>query len=156
MNTIISIDKYDSRYVLFCEKTKNNIIPDSEFVRILYSTPIMTLSGIYLYVHIDDLSCDKFYNKHKCIFNISAHKDTISKLKMLEESILSSLNISNHTPLYKLHDQLSVGNIKTMDPIETSSGLDFVLKISGIWVTDTNYGLTYKFSHLKQTLTINQ
>lgn len=156
MNLVTSIDNYNPQYVLFCETTKNNIIPDSEFVRILYSSPIMTLSGIYLYVHIDDLSCDKFYNKHKCIFNISAHKDTINKLKMLEESILTSLKLPNHTPLYKLHDQLSVGNIKTMDPIETSSGLDFVLKISGIWVTDTNYGLTYKFSHLKQTLSINQ
>jgi hypothetical protein len=156
MNLLTSIDSYEPQNVLFCETIKNNIIPESDFVRILYSTPIMTINGIYLHVYIDDLSCDKFYNKHKCVFNTSAHKDTITKLKMLEESILSSLTLPDHTPLYKLHDQLSIGNIKTLDHIETSSCLNFVLKISGVWITDKNYGLTYKFSHLKDTLKINQ
>ena len=59
MNLLTSIDSYEPQNVLFCETIKNNIIPESDFVRILYSTPIMTINGIYLHVYI----CMGFYSR---------------------------------------------------------------------------------------------
>ena len=48
-------------------------------------------------------------------------------------------------PKYKIFEQIRNGNIKIFsDNIERNNTM-FVLKIAGIWETDTNYGLTYKF-----------
>ena len=47
--------------------------------------------------------------------------------------------------LYKIYEQIGNGNIKIFaDNIEHISN-QFLLKIAGIWETEYNYGLTYKF-----------
>ncbi len=150
MNLTIWIDDYNPDYVLFGEYTKNNIIQEADFIRIIYSTSTMSLSGVYVRIRINELSCDKFYNKHRCIFDIVSHADLITKLGFLEESILKKLRVENKTPQYKLYDQLKVGNIKVNEHIEETHDVEFLLKISGVWVTDNKYGLTYKFILLKE------
>ena len=150
MNLTIELDDYNQEFVLFGEYTKNNIIQEADFIRIIYSTPLMSLSGVYVRICISELSCDKFYNKHRCIFDTISHTDIITKLGLLEETILKKLNVENKTPQYKLYDQLKVGNIKVNEHIEETRDVEFLLKVSGVWVTDNKYGLTYKFILLKE------
>ena len=47
--------------------------------------------------------------------------------------------------LVKIYEQLKNGNIKIFNDIGIKSSCSFILKISGIWETFSNYGLTYKF-----------
>ena len=49
------------------------------------------------------------------------------------------------TPQYKIYEQIKNGNIKMFNDIGNKSICSFILKISGIWETQNNYGLTYKF-----------
>ena len=97
-------------------------------------------------MQLNDVYCEKYYNKYKCIFNTTAHKDTIEKIKTIEEGLLRNVNIRGKVPQYKIYEQLRNGNIKIIsengDKINNSL---FMLKISGIWENDTQYGLTYKF-----------
>ena len=53
--------------------------------------------------------------------------------------------INNKIPQYKIHEQLQNGNIKIFTDIGNKQTSSFILKISGIWETQYNYGLTYKF-----------
>lgn len=118
---------------------------DGNFIRVLYSTNHVILNGIYLLVHLSDITCEKYYNKYKCCFNISTHRDTIQCLKVIEEQLLSKYK-TDKTPLHKIHEQLSVGYVKLFSDIGlATTQCSFVLKISGIWETQHNYGLTYKF-----------
>ena len=60
MNLAINLDQYKDQYVYFCEPTRNNIMNDGSFIRILYSTKHVMLNGIYLHVTINDFVCDKY------------------------------------------------------------------------------------------------
>ena len=148
MNVIKTIDQYNDEYVYFCEPTKNNIMNDGYFIRIIYSNGFCILNGINLYIPLQDITLEKYYNKYKCIFSIQQHMDLINHLHQIEERLLMKINIKNKIPQMKIHDQIRNGNIKLfIDNIQNDKLAKniFILKISGIWETETHYGLTYKF-----------
>jgi hypothetical protein len=45
----------------------------------------------------------------------------------------------------KIYEQMKNGNVKVFNEVYNKSSGSFILKISGVWETQTNYGLTYKF-----------
>ena len=148
MNIVKTIEQYDDNNIYFCEAIKNNIMNDGNFIRILYSTPMFILNGIYMSISINQLTIEKYFNKYKCSFDIGAHINIIQRIKIIEENILHKINIKGKIPQYKIYEQIGNGNIKIFsDNIEHIS-TSFLLKIAGIWETEYNYGLTYKFIRL--------
>lgn len=148
MNIIKRFDQYDEKYIYFCEPIKNNIMNEGNFIRIIYSTNNLMLNGIYLLLSLNDITCEKYYNKYKCIFNVNNHKELIENIKTIEENILKKIEIKNKIPLFKIYEQISNGNIKLFNEVINKSNNLFVLKISGIWETQFNYGVTYKFVNI--------
>ena len=149
MNIVNTIEQYNEDFIYFCEPIKNNIMNEGKFIRIIYSTPFIILNGIYILIHISYTSIDKYYNKFKCNFDVSKHSNIIEKLCILEDGILKKSDIQGKTPQYKLNEQLKTGNIKFLlnnasSNIEKNTS-SFLLKIAGVWETETEYGLTYKF-----------
>jgi hypothetical protein len=149
MNIVKHIDQYDENYIYFCEPIKNNVMSDGMFIRILYSTPLFVLNGINLFILLNDVTTEKYYNKYKCNFNSVNHKEMIEKIKIIEENILKAIGIKNKLPQFKIYEQLRNGHIKIFsDNIEKINNGLFMLKISGIWETEIHYGITYKFSKI--------
>jgi len=151
MNIVKRIDQYYDNSIFFCEPIKNNVMNEGSFIRILYSNNCFTLNGIYLLITLNDITCEKYYNKYKCMFNVLFHKDIIDSLKVIEEDILNKIDIKVKLPQYKIYDQIKNGNIKLFNDIGNKSISSFILKISGIWETHLNYGLTYKFIKINST-----
>lgn len=145
MNIVKRIEQYDKKNIFFCEPIKNNVINEGNFIRILYSTNNVVFNGIYLLITLNDLTCEKYYNKFKCIFNVNTHKDLINDIKIIEEDILKICAIEEKIPQFKIYEQLKNGNFKVFSDISNKSVCSFIMKISGIWETQLNYGLTYKF-----------
>lgn len=143
---IKNIEQYNEDCVYFLEPIKNNIMNNGNFIRIIYATSSFVLNGIYINIKINNISIDKYYNKYKCSFDVTQYKELIDKVRIIEERIIKKIGIINKIPQYKIYDQLKNGNIKvfsdTFDKIKNT----FLLKIAGIWETETEYGLTYKFS----------
>lgn len=139
-----TIDQYDNKYLYFCDSIRNNIMNDGSFIRILYSTELITLNGIFIIINLNDITSEKYYNKYKCSFNVLSHKEIIDKIKNIEEDILIKYK-TNKRPLYKIYDQMKTGHIKVFSDIKNNENNYFILKISGIWETEDSYGLTYKF-----------
>ena len=156
MNILKSIDQYDENYVFFFEPIKNNILNDGNFIRIVYSTPQFILNGIYLLIPLNDIIIEKYYNKYKCNFNVTTHEYLLQSIKKIEENILEKYSIGcnenlNKIPNFKIYEQMKNGNIKIFsENIKKSLHHLFVLKISGIWETETCYGLTYKFIKINE------
>lgn len=148
MNIIKTIDQFNKDCIYLCDPIKNNIMMDGNFIRILYSNELFTLNGIYLYVYFNNINIEKYYNKYKCNFDINMHSQLINTLKEIEIEILKKINIANKICVYKIYDQLRSGNIKVFSDNINNIYNGFVLKISGIWETDTSYGVTYKFINL--------
>ena len=148
MNLVKKIEQYNEDNIFFCEPIKNNIMIEGNFIRILYSTCNITLNGIYLFIQLNDITSEKYYNKNKCTFNVNSHRELIEKIKVIEENILKKIEINNKIPQFKIFEQLINGNIKFFCDTNTKFNNSFILKISGIWETQTNYGLTYKFTKI--------
>ena len=148
MNIIITIDQYNEKCVYFCEPIKNNIMNDSNFIRIIYSTSLFVLNGIYISVNIGHISIEKYYNKFKCTFDSIQHRDIIEKLRLMEECLLKKVNITGKNPQHKIFEQLKNGNIKVFSDSPEKINNVFLLKIAGIWETEHDYGLTYKFTNI--------
>lgn len=144
MNLVKTFEQYNANNLIFCEPIKNNIMNDGNFIRILYSNNLMTLNGVYLLLNLNDITCEKYYNKFKCSFNALNHKELIEKLRLIEEDIIQKYK-TNKTPLYKIYEQIKSGYIKVFSDTGNKTNSLFIIKISGIWETQTNYGLTYKF-----------
>ena len=110
MNIVKNIEQYDENNVYFFEPIKNNIMNEGTFIRILYSTENFMLNGIYLHITLNDIFCEKYYNKYRCMFNTVTHKEIIDSLKIIEESLLKKLEIKNKVPQFKINEQLKNGN----------------------------------------------
>jgi len=148
MNIVKTIEQYSDDCVYFCDPIKNTIMNDGNFIRILYSTPLFILNGIYLAVMMNQLTVERYFNKYKCAFDIANNMETIYRIKHIEETILSKIKINGKMPQYKVYEQIRNGNIKVFaDNIDDVTN-KFLLKIAGIWETDYSYGLTYKFVKL--------
>jgi hypothetical protein len=149
MNIVKTLDQYDENCIYFCDPIKNNVMNEGNFIRILYSTPTFVLNGVYLQIRLNDIIVEKYYNKYKCIFNVNNHKDTIEGIKMIEDNLLKKINIKNKMPQNKIYDQLKNGNIKIFSDVNPKTFANaFLLKISGIWETESQFGVTYKFSKI--------
>jgi hypothetical protein len=148
MNIVKTLDQYDENYVYFCEPIKNNIMNDGYFIRIIYSSPIFMLNGIYISINIYHTTIEKYYNKFKCNFDVNTHFELIDKLHSIESNIIKKINIKGKIPQYKIFEQLKNGNIKIFSDNIDKINNNFLLKIAGIWETDMYYGLTYKFIKL--------
>ena len=97
----------------------------------------------------NDFSFQKI--KHTFYFPIEENSKLISDFEMLEKQILHSFSKYNNTNKEKicsLYQQLSNGYMKyyiEKHPSENENKTQrFYLKISGIWETSTEIGLTYK------------
>jgi hypothetical protein len=109
---------------------------------------MFVLNGIYLQITLNDITCDKYYNKYKYSFNTNNNKEIIYTLKVIEENILKKIEIPNKEPQYKIYEQFKGGNIKLFNENIGKTTIHFILKISGIWETQHNYGLTYKLQKI--------
>lgn len=122
MNIIIDVNSFSINNTFFYDPIKNNIIDNSNFVRLIYSDKNLILNGLYLQINLDN------------------HFDTSSfsnELETIEMSILSKYN----TTIEKTN-KIKVQFLYILKYIKHNR---LILKISGIWENNNKIGLTYKF-----------
>jgi len=146
MNILITPDKFSLNEVFFLE-TKENTVMNGTFIKIIYSTPYFTLNTIFLDFPMI-LNTNSFNGNQYLVFNsIDSNHDLVEKFRQIEYDILNQyveMNQShNKRPNYMIYKQLKNGMIKYYH-YTNSSNLKYYMKISGVWETDKEYGLTFK------------
>jgi hypothetical protein len=145
MNISIPMNEFNKEYVYFHDPIPNTIIENSSFRRIVYSSNDFTLNSIHLYFELSEVEVKQFYNKYKCSFRNQILNDMISNV---EKDVLTQVHIIDKTPCYNITNQVNNNFLKMFLTHYTSNykgPMSFILKISGIWESQTNYGVTYKF-----------
>ena len=151
MNIALNMKQFDINNIYFCDPIKNNVVNEGIFIRLIYSTDFFVTNGINLFLPLYDVVVEKFYNKYKCTFNLINNKNIIENIIQIEENILKNINIKNKIIKKSIYEQLRIGNIKIFsENIDKTNIYLFILKISGIWETDTHIGVTFKFSKINQ------
>jgi hypothetical protein len=150
MNVVLDLKDIKIPYIHFQESVKNTIIENSNFIRIIYSNELFALNGLYIEFELETTHTERYFNKYKHILSKTSEKNNavIARLIELEKEILLKATISaKKNPIYKICEHLQSGNIKLF--IENNMPLTgnnkYILKISGIWENDDEYGLTFKF-----------
>ncbi len=128
------------------------------FIRILYSNSDFILNGMFIYFSLSNVSFERSFNKSKCIFSMDDKNiEVLKRLEQLELYILDKMCDNTKFCQRKCFftDILLNKNIKLCDDFGAALGhnnnIPFCtlgLKISGVWITDSEYGLTCKFCYL--------
>jgi hypothetical protein len=153
MNILISPENFDISQLFFTE-SKENTIMDGNFIKLIYSTDFLTLNGIFLDFQVKSSERKIFNNKQYLFFN-PENENSIHTFERIEKSILEYFilinidkkpAIKNKTINQVIYKQLKNGIIKyyqytNLLPFYTPK---YYIKISGIWETNTQIGLTYK------------
>jgi len=140
MLLLLNIDEFKGDYVCLGERTVNNVIQDSEFCRVSYSSHAHSINGIYIYFTVDSLRTEKNFNKTRIKFGPPRNL-FIRKFQAIEELILKKIEPSS-THVKHIGHQMEQGLFKVL---EYHGGNSFALKISGAWVNKYECGLTYRF-----------
>ena len=153
MNPMLCLypEQFDTHNIIINKKIKNNIIEDSYFYRLIYSDDLFQSNGLFVLFTFTNIKIEHYYNKIKCNFEDN-HKNNknIEIIKNIENDILNKLHNVEHKILStKLKDQLNNYNIKLFEdkntPIKNFNSINIILKISGIWSTSSEIGVTFKF-----------
>ena len=154
MNLAIKTNEFDPHNIIISEKTKNNVMNESDFYRLIWSNEYCATNGIFIYFNLESVHIEKYFNKIKCVFaNNNENQKTITYIKSIERLILNKFkNDKNKDMSRRIYEQLENGFIKLYPQSEDItykeySNLKFLLKISGIWSSNDNnsFGLTFRF-----------
>lgn len=163
-NIILDMDSIDFQNIYIMEPIKNTIIPNGEFRRIIYSSHYMTLNNITLHLKIPNAKIQKYYQKYKCFLTDDLTTD-VQFLVDLEDHILQNTHHCFKHRKANLLEQIRNGFIKffytdegnyensvfynkNSNIITKSESFTLQIKISGIWETEDEYGVTYKVTSL--------
>jgi hypothetical protein len=146
MNVVLLYNHFNDVHVYFDEPIQNIIMNNSKFTKITYSNEHVMLSGIYLSLPIKYTKIEDHYKKMKITYDIKSNKELLQGIYDIESTVLNKYSNNYKTQKKVIYDTLKTGTIKFF-PTETNNSLNnknFILKISGIWENETEYGVTYK------------
>lgn len=141
MNIALSVKDLNIDDIFFLDPIKNIIINNSKFIRIIYSNNLLTLNGIYLICNIDNK--DNNNNKGLLLY-----------IQNLEHNILNKFS-KEKIKNYKIREYFNNNFINTDYTKFEENYTNYILKISGLWDTTNNIGLTFKFLKLDSILSIS-
>lgn len=151
-----------TQFLQFTEKKKNAVMDHGTFTNLLYAHAHFTMYGLFLrcrivvdppgfmrndlFVHLaEDNSTTVLY------FNPALEDNAamVQSLIPLEKQVLDSYERIHDTKknmVYSLAHHLTHGMLRIDNTQQMPSSLqDYVLRISGVWESDTHVGLTYRF-----------
>ena len=155
-----NVEDINLNHIIICDPIKNSVMQYSNFYKIVYSNELLSLNGLYILFNLNKIN----QNKEKILFQYSDNKISIDKIAYIEEYILNLIN-SNKNRIYKITELLNKGYIKycyndnSINNITSNNfnnvNKSLILKISGLWETKENIGVTFKIILVEDTISFN-
>ena len=138
------IEDFDNKKIYFCDPIKNSLLSDGGFTRIVYSDNCSAFNGIAFKMTVQDAIFERYYNKLRINFSTANNASIVNKIYQVEEEILGMIEFANKSPVFNMREQMRQYSFQHLRQQNLHKS-HLVLKISGIWESDCEYGLTYKF-----------
>ena len=154
MFLIINTIDFNKNNLILSKKMNNNIMPGF-FYRLFYSDEHYTSKGLFLGFDLKLVTIEKYFNKLKFNFSKMENKQIIGFLKTIERVILDIVpHKEGKIPVYRMEEQLDNDFLKIFYNKKITknylSSAKLLLRISGIWVNDKEYGVTFRFFFTQQ------
>ena len=158
---VLPTNKIIPEYIYFLD-SKNNILMDGIFTKMIYTNEWFTMNGLYVNLPIEIQGMDDTnHYKQTIFFSVSQYSALLHQIDLLEQNILSRYTPTDKTKhkSFLIIQSLKLGFFRIFTPTNNHSQLKkkeqtifstkkiitgFILKISGIWENTTEYGLSYK------------
>jgi hypothetical protein len=140
MNIYHDINHISINDISFYKPIQNKIMHYKNFYKIVYNIGLFTLNTIILDIDVTQYYVYKENNVYKVSFLIDPI--CLEKLKVFEQSLLEQIN-------YILNKKISLSFHKYVNKLLYTSGnpnIKVLLRISGIWESDTQIGITSKIT----------
>jgi hypothetical protein len=139
MNIWLDIDQINIKDISFYKPIQNKIANYKHFYKVLYNIEMFTLNTLIIKVDVKDLQIVK-ENLYRVQFVVDPL--FLDKLKLFEMGILDHFNhITNKKIIYSFNKFTNKLVYNT-----TNSSINIALRISGIWESDAQIGITYKLT----------
>jgi hypothetical protein len=145
------------------EKVSNLVMKNGNFIKFIYSDPDCTMNSLFVEIPIKIASVENDPNaavatavapKKKLLFDTSAmaeNSEYIRAFYHIERAILDSYSGfvgDGKKPIYKIFENMFHGNIYVCDTPSinnSTANKKLIIKMSGIWESVREYGITYRF-----------
>lgn len=161
MNLVLKIEQFEP-LCLFFRDTKKNILMDGNFTKLIYSHEWFTMNGIYLSIPIIIQNINVISNKLYVYYECSESERIHSMEQQILENYQQMFRCSYKIMTSKLSSQIKKEclfipltsndrfdqTIRTLDWKDWQEGpKKLCVKISGIWESQNEIGLTYHFMY---------
>lgn len=148
---------------LYFLENKSNMIMEGFFTKITYSNEYMTMNGLYFDLPIKNPNINKVHTNLYLLQIDNENKPIMQTLCEIEKQLLfyyyHYYNIHGKSFSYTLKSQLQNGFIKIYkepnDCFISKKSMNpsfFYIKISGIWESQTEIGITFKIIEYKKNI----
>jgi hypothetical protein len=150
MNIVLYMDSFKDDYINFLD-TKENMITNGHFTKIIYSNSVFSMNGLYFFFPIDIKEINHNYNKTFVKFDIyqDINNKIIRYLSDIESSLLRLYDTGKnkiHKPIF--NQQLRSGYVKIHTKGVLNKNSKFIVKLSGLWENNNEIGITYKIINI--------
>lgn len=146
MNVVLDVSQFDETCTHFQKPVRNTVMDNSDFIRLVYSTGLFSLNGLLLRFTLKGARTERYFAKHKCVFPVRENRSVVDAIVAVEDAVLRRSGVANKVQVRKISEQLVGGAIKLFVVDKPGRAVnDFVLKVSGVWETESEYGVTFKF-----------
>ncbi len=143
---VLSPEMYNKNYMYFLDSKPNHVV-DGIFTKVIYSSPYYTMNGLFLHLPVRSSQVDVVV-KYKAMlnFDVNENADMVRKMRSIEHNILTqycdknNINKKIDTCFY---DALKEGKIRIYEGSKSLYS-QYIVKISGIWESESNCGITFK------------
>ena len=171
------LENIDYNNIIICDPIKNSIIDYSSFYKIIYSNSYVSYNGLFTIFKVNNVTINKdkvFFNnnnddENNIVFNKLKHIEehitklcSKSKIKKINYKLRDFLNNNhfkfvNNDDMNKFNNFNNFNNLKLLSNsnssvVSNSNNHYFILKISGLWETRENIGMTFKIVKINNYL----
>jgi hypothetical protein len=147
---ILDLLNYNPQYFYFLE-TKTNLLLEGTFTKVIYTHLNFTMNSLYFNFPITYSYIENCKDKYYIYFDLNniQNRTTLDYIFKLETQVL--LHYANYTAHKKssnmsLYKHLIKGKFRIFDkPNSSLEKSNYILKISGVWETKDEFGITYKW-----------
>jgi len=144
MNIVLTLDKININNIYYQQPIYNTVMENGDFIKIIYSDENVMITGLHILLPTKPIIIDKYYNKFKLTYDLKHYNnDIFKKIYNLENDILNKY-ISKKNKKKVLYDFINTNKIILFSNTELYDKNNLIIKISGIWENETDYGITYK------------
>lgn len=141
----LSLHECNAHNLMLSERVPNNVLADGWFTRVQMATAHGYFHSVYLRIPLVWSHIERQFAKYHVHFVPAQHPWIITHLQRLEHQMLNAFQAQHPHVLHKeralhLSHQFQQGVLRLHAAPQI-----LLLKIAGIWESETAYGLTFKF-----------